>query len=96
MESITGLSFEMMRWPSGAMQPGTRVRVVQDRSWDGRWASEFDGTIDATIVPLLVRNPLAQPDEREYSVVFDTPQRDAGGHGPYRKAVIWERYLEEF
>lgn len=58
-------------------------------------ASELDGTIDATIVPLLVRNPLAQPDEREYSAVFlDTPQRDAGEHGPYRRAVIWERYLK--
>ncbi|MFB7244345.1 hypothetical protein ACFCYX_18005 [Streptomyces populi] len=28
-----------------------------------------------------------------YWVVFDTPQYDSGGDGPYRKAQIWGRYL---
>jgi hypothetical protein len=29
-----------------------------------------------------------------YSVRFDESQFDADGDSPYRKAVIWERYLE--
>lgn len=31
---------------------------------------------------------------REYMVVFDEPQLDADGDGPYRAAVIWEKYLQ--
>lgn len=38
---------------------------------------------------------VARPGEREYSVTFDEPQFDADGDGPYRKAVIWDRYLEQ-
>jgi hypothetical protein len=95
IESITGQSFAGMEWPPGAMPPGTRVRVVKDQSWDGPWRSEFTATIDATIIPLLVDHASARSGEREYSVVFDSPQLDADGDGPYRKAVIWDRYLEE-
>jgi len=30
---------------------------------------------------------------REYMVVFDEPQLDTDGDGPYSVAVIWEKYL---
>ena len=29
----------------------------------------------------------------EYLVHFDEPQLDCDGAGPYRAAVIWEKYL---
>jgi hypothetical protein len=93
IEAITGRSFDGVPWPEGALQPGTRVRVVKDAAWDGPWRSEFVGAIDSTIVPMLVPSAAARPGELEYSVAFDSPQFDADGDGPYRKAVIWDRYL---
>jgi hypothetical protein len=65
------------------MPPGTRVRVVKDPAWDGPWRDEFTATIDATIVPGPVRSAVARPKAQEYSVIFDSPQFDADGHGPY-------------
>jgi hypothetical protein len=53
----------------------------------------FTGIVDATLPPRVVRNRLALAGELEYSVTFDQPQFDASGDGPYRKAVIWARYL---
>lgn len=94
IEAIIGRSFEDDEWPTDAMPSGTRVRVVQDDDWAGPWAEVFLGTVDATVPPQVVRNPKARPGELEYSVAFDHPQLDASGDGPYRKAVIWARYLE--
>jgi hypothetical protein len=37
---------------------------------------------------------VARPHELAYWVDFDEPQRDADGDGPYRKAQIWDRYIE--
>lgn len=81
-------------WPDQAMPPGTRVRVIKDVAWDGPWRHVFTGTIDATIVPYPVENARAHPGELQYSVRFDGPQMDVTDLGPYRKAVIWARYLE--
>jgi hypothetical protein len=44
-------------------------------------------------VPELVRHPGAREGELAYWVVFDDPQYDSDGDGPYRKALIWDRYL---
>jgi hypothetical protein len=35
----------------------------------------------------------ARPGELAYWVDFDEPQLDHEGNGPYRKALIWDRYL---
>ncbi|QFG20397.1 ferrous iron transport protein A [Actinomadura sp. WMMB 499] len=80
-------------WPAGALPVGRRVRVVRDPGWDGPWRCEFSGTIDSLAPPEAVRHPGARPGERAYWVVFDEPQYDAEGDGPYRKAQIWDRYL---
>jgi hypothetical protein len=80
-------------WKAGAMPPGTRVRVIKSEEWDGPWRRVFTGTIDETISPHLVA-PGGRPGELEYSVRFDEPQMDWSEDGPYRKAVIWARYLE--
>jgi hypothetical protein len=80
-------------WPAGAMPPGTRVRVIKSQEWDGPWRQVFTATIDETISPRLV-GPPGHPGELEYSVRFDEPQMDWSEDGPYRKAVIWSRYLE--
>lgn len=95
VEAISGRSFDGMQWPADAMPPGTRVRVVKDPAWDGPWRNVFTATIDATIVPSPVQGAAARPCELEYSVTFDSPQHDMDGDGPYRKAVIWDRYLEQ-
>jgi hypothetical protein len=94
LEAIVGRSVANSEWPADALPPGTRVRVVQDHEWGGPWRAVFLGTIDRTVTPQLVHHTVAHSREREYSVTFDEPQFDAGGDGPYRKAVIWDRYLE--
>jgi hypothetical protein len=76
------------------MPPGTRVRVIHDPEWNGPWRTVCLGTIDRTVPLQLVRHRVAHDGEREYSVIFDEPQLDADGDGRYRKAVIWERYLD--
>jgi hypothetical protein len=93
LEALTGRAFGDDQWPADAMPPGTRVLVIKDPAWDGPWRDEFTGTVDVTVVPYRVQNAAARPGELEYSVSFDEPQVDASGDGPYRKAVIWERYL---
>lgn len=92
IEAIVGHSM-VADWPEGAMLAGTRVRVIKDDAWDGPWRQIFTGTVDEMITPRLVENRHAQPGELEYSVQFDEPQMDASDLGPYRKAVIWARYL---
>jgi hypothetical protein len=94
LEAIVGRSLSDDEWPVDALPPGTRVRVVKDKTWDGPWRRVFLGTVDRTIVPRLLTHPAVRSCQREYSVVFDEPQFDADGDGPYRKAVIWDRYLE--
>ena len=101
IEAISGHGMSG-EWPAGAMPPGTRVRVIKSEEWDGPWRQVFTGTIDETISPQLVgptnRSASAvdgdRPGELEYSVRFDEPQMDWSEDGPYRKAVIWARYLE--
>ncbi|WP_267801578.1 ferrous iron transport protein A [Streptomyces sp. H27-H5] len=83
--------------PSGAGGPatlpsGTRVTVIQDSSWSGPWQVEFEGEIDGLGSP--VDHAMARTGEMEYWVKFDEPQYDSDGDGPYRKALIWGRYLE--
>jgi hypothetical protein len=80
-------------WPEGALAPGTRVTVVRDTDWDGPWQNEFQGTVDSLGAPEPVEHRSAQPGEFQYWVVFDSPQYDSSGDGPYRKAQIWGRYL---
>ena len=86
------------------LKPGTQVRVVKDPDWDGPWRNEFLGVIDPdTDAPVRVLDLPAMPevnvpdaDRRpmaEYLVRFDEPQVDCDGQGPYRAAVIWEKYL---
>jgi hypothetical protein len=94
LEAVLGHSLEKDGWPADALAPGTRVRVIQDPEWGGPWREVFAGTVDRTMPPQPVRNLRSQPGELEYSVAFDEPQHDIDGSGPYRKAVIWDRYLE--
>ena len=95
LEAIIGRGLDKDEWPADALPPGTRVRVIQDQEWDGPWHAVFLGTIDRTLPPQLVNSLVAHTGEREYPVTFDAPQLDASGDGPYRKAVIWDRYLEQ-
>jgi len=83
----------MKAWPEGAILPGTRVRVIQDARWDGPWKREFTGVISPFIAPTQVNHPHAAEGELEYFIVFDEPQIDGEGYGPYVRAVIWSRYL---
>lgn len=93
LERIAGSKMAAQPWPLEAMPPGTRVRVVQDTRWAGPWLREFSGVVDRTITPRYVDSAAANQGELEYSVLFDQPENDAQGDGPYRKAVIWDRYL---
>ena len=81
-------------WPNGAWPAGTRVRVIQDSAWKGPWAQDFLGRVSAMAAPEFVQHEVALPGELAYWVEFDEQQLDADGDGPYRKALIWGRYLE--
>jgi len=94
LEAIIGRGLDD-EWPADALPPGTRVRVIQDQEWVGPWREIFLGTIDRALVPQRVNNRVARAGELEYLVTFDEPQLDASGEGPYRKAVIWDRYLQQ-
>ena len=76
------------------MTPGTKVTVVQDPSWAGPWQAEFGGVIDGSQPPVSVQHSSAHSGELAYWVVFDGPQYDSDGCGPYYKARIWDRYLD--
>ncbi|MEU2516318.1 ferrous iron transport protein A [Streptomyces syringium] len=76
------------------MSAGTRVTVVRDTSWDGPWQVEFHGTIDDLSIPEPVRHSMAREGELEYWIVFDEPQYDSSGGGPFRGAQVWDRYLK--
>ncbi|MGW4380467.1 ferrous iron transport protein A [Kitasatospora sp. NPDC004531] len=80
-------------WPADALAPGSRVTVIRDPAWDGPWQVEFLGTVDDLGAPESVENPRAQVGELSYWVVFDEPQYDSSGSGPYRRAQIWGRHL---
>jgi hypothetical protein len=84
--------------------PGARVRVVRDPDWDGPWPAEPTGLIDphapapVRLIELATMPEVNVPDSdrgpmREFLVQFDEPQLDGDGAGPYRAAVIWEKYL---
>ncbi|MFE1897324.1 ferrous iron transport protein A [Streptomyces yangpuensis] len=80
-------------WPPDALPPGGRVTVVRDPEWDGPWPVEFLGTIDAMGAPEPNGHARALDGELLYWVVFDAPQYDSAGDGPYRKAQIRGRHL---
>ncbi|MEU2490936.1 ferrous iron transport protein A [Streptomyces sp. NPDC007883] len=73
---------------------GSRVTVIRDPSWDGPWQVEFRGRIDDLTAPEPVLHSSAREGELAYWVVFDEPQFDSSGDGPFRKALIWDRYLK--
>ncbi|MFV8129042.1 hypothetical protein [Streptomyces syringium] len=85
---------QSLGWPTGAMAAGTRVTVIRDSSWDGPWQAAFQGTIDDLYAPGPVRHSMAREGELAYWVVFDEPQYDSSGDGPFRGAQIWDRYLK--
>lgn len=94
LETILGLEVGAEPWPDEALPPGCRVRVIRDPDGDGPWAAVFTGTVDTVRPPHLINNPQARAGEFAYFVKFDFPQFDGAGDGPYRKAQIWDRYLE--
>lgn len=93
VEKIRGVPLPQ-EWPAGALPAGARVRVVQDPAWSGPWMQVFTGTISRMAAPEAVVNCVARPGELAYWVEFDEPQLDHDAEGPYRKALIWERYLQ--
>jgi hypothetical protein len=75
---------------------GTRVRVRRDRDHGpGPWPDEPLGTISESIdgtnfsLAQTVGSPTVQ-----YWVVFDEPQRDADGDGPYAASEVLATYIE--
>ncbi|MFE5484132.1 ferrous iron transport protein A [Streptomyces sp. NPDC056527] len=92
IENILGSRLSQA-WPAGALAPGARVTVVRDSGWDGPWQVEFPGTIDAMGAPVPNEHAQALSGELLYWVIFDAPQYDSDGDGPYRKARVWGRYL---
>lgn len=93
IEHIIGRPLLVEPWPERALPAGTPVHVVQDPERGGPWANEFLGNISPMGVPESVNHARAHDNELAYWVTFNEPQFDARGDGPYRKALIWGRYL---
>lgn len=69
---------------------GTRVQVLRDPDFGpGPWPSEPMGTIRGG--PEVVRGRNGALDT--YWVVFDEPQLDTDGDGPYESSQVLGRYL---
>ena len=69
---------------------GARVRVRRDPDFGpGPWPTEPLGTVDLHELVSTMQGP-----ERTYWIMFDEPQRDADGDGPYASSQVLERYLE--
>jgi len=92
VEQVLGRALNQL-WPKDALPAGSRVLVVHDADWPGPWRAEFPGRVDSMGAPEPVRHARARDGELAYWVVFDAPQVDSNGDGPYRKALIWDRYL---
>jgi len=69
---------------------GARVRVRRDPEFGpGPWPAEPSGTVGSFGMVTTTRGP-----ERTYWVLFDDPQLDPDGDGPYESSQVLERYLE--
>ena len=69
---------------------GTRVQVLSDPEFGpGPWPSEPMGTI--TGGPGLTQG--RNGDLVTYWVMFDEPQYDTDGSGPYKKSQVLDKYL---
>ena len=93
VESIRGEALPV-EWPTNALPPGTRVRIIQDSDRDGPWQEVFTGIVTDIGAPELVVHEMAHHGELMYWIDFDSPQQDADGDGPYLGAQIWGRYIE--
>jgi hypothetical protein len=75
----------------------TRVRVRSDPDFGpGPWPAEPIGTITAHPIdgaPFTWADTTSGP-VRQYWVVFDSPQFDANGDGPYVAGEVLARYIE--
>jgi hypothetical protein len=79
------------------------VRIIRDPDWPGPWPQEPLGVVEPiqgeAFETVDLTNPAFNvPDSdrrlmREYLIRFDEPQLDSSGDGPYRAAVIWEKYV---
>lgn len=74
---------------------GSRVRVIQDPEFGpGPWPAEPTGLIVASPSgEAFDEVATRQGMERTWWVVFDEPQHDTDGDGPYRQSQVLERYL---
>jgi hypothetical protein len=90
---------------AGRLRPGVRVKVESDPRMAGTWPGAPTGIIEPflgeafRVVPVssqppTVPRPFGRDFLREYWVMFDAPQDDGSGDGPYSAASIFECYLE--
>ena len=78
------------------LQFGARVRVLRDPDFGpGPWPDQPSGTV----IPSPERSASESVEttsgvRRLYWVVFDEPQFDVAGNGPYPSSQVLDKYLE--
>jgi hypothetical protein len=78
---------------------GDRVRVRRDQAFGpGPWPAEPTGIVaahpaSADGTPWVMTQTVSGP-RRSYWIVFDEPQVDADGDGPYGRSEVLDEYLE--
>jgi hypothetical protein len=84
---------------SAEYRAGERVRVRRDQEHGpGPWPAEPTGIAvahpaSADGTPWVMTQTVSGP-RRSYWIVFDDPQFDADGDGPYGSSEVLEKYLE--
>lgn len=74
-----------------AVEIGTRVRVLRDPDHGpGPWPAQPTGQVASP--PEAV--PVVNGTVLTYWIVFDEPQLDVDGDGPYDRSQVPEKYLE--
>ena len=80
-------------------QAGERVRVRRDQEYGpAPWPAEPTGTIashpaSTQTAPWVIVETVSGP-RRSYLIVFDEPQFDPDGDGPYGSSEVLDKYLE--
>jgi hypothetical protein len=84
---------------SADYQAGERVRIRRDNEYGpGPWPAEPTGIVaahpaSADGAPWVITQ-VASGLRRTYWIVFDEPQFDADGDGPYGTSEVLDKYLE--
>ena len=82
---------QMLKRP---LPPGARVRVLVDPVFGGPFQTPCFGTVESSERAQGLTPTAARKSKFVYLVVFDTPQFDVDGDGPYAVSQVLGQYIK--